>query len=335
MQTVGLNTHIWNNNFKSVILLAGFPVLLLFLLWMFGALLAFSSGQDVYMSINAGAQLVYSYGHWMILAALMWFAIAWFFQTRLLSAAAGAREVTRQDEPELYNILENLCISRGLTMPVLQIIDSPGLNAFASGINEGSYRITFTRGLIDKLDEEELKAVMAHELTHIINRDVRLLVVSVIFVGMIGFMAQFAFRHMIYGSMYRHRNRRSDPRIMIIALVVLTMGYIFSILIRFALSRSREYMADAGAVELTKNPEAMMNALLKISGNDYVEETPADIEQMCIENSHKFMGLFATHPPIEKRIEAISSTTGTPVPRPGENKDKELNKGQNPWVENA
>ena len=173
---------------------------------------------------------------------------------------------------------------------------------------------------------------MGHELTHIINRDVRLLIVSVIFVGMIGFFAQFAFRSMIYGSVSRRRNRQSDGRVMLIALLVLAIGYMFACLIRFAISRSREYMADGGAVELTQNPSAMMRALLKISGNDYVEETPADIEQMCIENSHKFMGMFATHPPIKSRVEALSEMTDTPVPDFSKAPEYNPEAGRNPWV---
>lgn len=318
-----------------MVLLAGFPVLLLFLIWFFVFLLKASHGGSPEIAVQSANDSVINYGHWAILAALAWFTIAWFFHTNMVATAAGAHDVSRTDEPGLYNMLENLCISRGITMPKFQIIESPGLNAFASGINDKTYCITLTRGLIDRLDDDEIEAVIAHELTHIMNRDVRLLIISVVFVGMIGFLAQMLFRTMIYGTAYKSSNRRSDPRIMIIALVVLAIGYIFAILIRFALSRKREYMADAGAVELTKNPDAMMRALMKISGNDYVEETPADIEQMCIENSHKFMGLFATHPPIEDRVEAISEVTGAPKPslvNLNNASDYEINRGQNPWA---
>ena len=335
MRAVGLNTHIWNNNLKSAVLLAGFPVLLLLMIWVFVFLLKASMGLPPQTATVSANNSVINYGHWAILAALGWFIIAWLFHTKMIATASGAREITRSEEPELYNMLENLCISRGIAMPKFQIIESPGLNAFASGINDKTYCITLTRGLLDRLENDEIEAVIAHELTHIMNRDVRLLIISVVFVGMIGFLAQMLFRTMIYGTAYRSRNRKSDPRIMIIALIVLAIGYFFAILIRFAISRRREYMADAGAVELTKNPDAMMRALMKISGNDYVEETPADIEQMCIENSHKFMGMFATHPPIEDRVEAISQATGAPRPNlitMNNASDYEINRGQNPWA---
>jgi heat shock protein HtpX len=222
--------------------------------------------------------------------------------------------------PKIYNMLENMCISRGLPMPKFEVIDSPALNAFASGLNEKTYRIVLTRGIIEALQDDELEAVIAHELTHIINRDVRLLIISVIFVGMISFFAEMAFRTMVHGgrlNFYSRRNKNDGNGaliILLIAVVILAIGYWFALLIRFALSRKREYLADAGAVELTKNPEAMMRALMRIAGRDKIKGMPDEVQQMCIENSHNFMGVFATHPPIDDRIKAISVMTGTPVP---------------------
>lgn len=332
MQAVGLSTHIWNNNIKSGFLLAGFPILLLVLTWLFCFLLAWSGGKTEADLIAFANQGVADYAHIIIGAALVWLIIAWLFHSNMINAAVASESLSRKDNPKLYNMLENMCIARGMKMPALRIIESDGLNAFASGISEKSYTITFTRGLLDKLEDDEIEAVMAHELTHIINKDVRLLIISVIFVGMIGFLAQFAFRSMIYGGLRSRRDRRSDGRVMLIAMIVLIVGYIFAMLIRFAISRSREYMADAGAVEITKNPEAMMRALMRISGNDYVEETPADVEQMCIENSHKFMGVFATHPPIERRVQAISETTGAAIPDLSAGSEYAIDRGRNPWA---
>src|SRR5690606_3172846 len=140
------------------------------------------------------------------------------------------------------------------------------------------------------------------------------------FVGMISFFAEMAFRALVHRPRVNYyRSSRSNDKggaavIFIIALVILAIGYILALLIRFALSRKREYLADAGAVELTKNPEGMMRALLRISGRDKVAGMPDDLQQMCIENSHNFMGIFATHPSIDDRIRAISAMTGTPVP---------------------
>ncbi|MFH1157484.1 MAG: M48 family metallopeptidase [Pseudomonadota bacterium] len=336
MMAVGLTTHIMNNQIKSVLLLMGFPLLLILMTGgFFGAMdAAFqgtpSSGGYPAHDFNwehawqAGLDGILRYGHIVVGAVAVWFLIAWFFHGSMMRAVSGAQPVTRQQLPQIYNMLENLCISRGVPMPKFEIIDSPALNAFASGIGDRTYTIVLTRGLIDRLGDDELEAVIAHELTHIMNRDVRLLVISVIFVGMIGFFAETAFRSLIHGRRPNNYARRSSSGgrngsgalvTMLIALAILAIGYFFAILIRFAVSRKREFLADAGSVELTKNPEGMMRALLRISGNDKVTGMPDDLQQMCIENSRNFMGIFATHPSIEDRVQAISRMTDTPVPQ--------------------
>lgn len=327
LAAVGLTTHIYNNHLKSTLLLLGFPLLMLGMMVAFvTAMNAMMQGgaslQEINWSIafDKGMGSIPRYGLWVLLGTAVWFTVAWFFHTSMMRAATGAVPVTRKEYPKLYNMLENLCISRGIAMPTFEIIDSPALNAFASGINDKTYRIVLTRGLVERLEDDELEAVIAHELTHILNRDVRLLIISVIFVGMISFFAEMAFRMMVFGghaSVYRSRDSRSSSghiAIFLVAMLILAIGYIFAILIRFALSRKREYLADAGAVELTRNPEAMMRALMRISGQDKVRGMPDEVQQMCIENSHNFMGVFATHPPIEDRINTISKMTNTPVP---------------------
>lgn len=200
-------------------------------------------------------------------------------------------------------------MSVGMKTPKIYIIDSPVLNAYASGINEKTFAVTLTRGIIEKLDEKELEGVIAHELTHIRNRDVRLLIISIIFVGIFAFAVNALYRMVIYGSgRRRSKDNNVDGRVFIIALVIAIVAYFFSILFKFALSRKREYLADAGAVEMTKNPDAMANALRKISGNSDLETKSDDVKQMFIDNSPQkglfsaLGGLFSTHPPIEKRI---------------------------------
>jgi len=326
---IGLKTHIWNNNLRSVALIALYPFLIGLIVWgvaLVGAHVyvpgAASSpgpgpiaGPGFETALGNANQFIWQYWPAIFTVVLIWFLIAWFFNTKMIRALSGSHPVTRLEEPELYNMLENLCISRGMKMPRLEIIEDPGRNAFASGIDERSYTVTLTRGLIDALAPDEVEAVIAHELTHIINRDVRLLIVSIVFVGMIGFFAQLFWHTMVRSLMFggRRRDARAMMLIMLIGLV-LWIGYMATIFTRFALSRSREYMADAGAVELTKNPEAMMRALMRISGKDRFAAESPDIAMMCIENSSQFLGLFATHPPIEKRVQALSATTGTPVP---------------------
>ena len=179
-----------------------------------------------------------------------------------------------QEQPRLYNLLENLCISRGITMPRLKVMDTDALNAFASGLNQRQYAVSVTRGLVDRLDDAELEAVLGHELTHIRNGDVRMMVIAVVIAGVISFFAEMFFRMMFHSGipLGRTEQRRRpqgigrrvsrDPhrggadRGRLVAVLV----------IRFALSRSREFLADAGAVELTKNPDAMITALRKIEG---------------------------------------------------------------------
>lgn len=310
LAAVGLHTYIWNNQLRSIFLLLGFPFLLVLLLWMFCAGMSFSEYGRPDLAVQAGWDGVMQYGHIAVMAAGLWFVIAYFFYESMIAAATGARKVTREEYPEIYNLLENLCISRGLTMPSFQIIDSPQLNAFASGLTEKQACITLTTGIIEALPKDELEAVIGHELTHIINRDARLMVIAIIFAGMFSFLA-----HMFWRNMFYSRRDRRDGRMMLIAAIVLGIGYMFSIVIQFSLSRRREFLADAGSVELTKNPAAMMKALLHISGRSQMNDMNGDMRAMLLDDhSSGFMGLFATHPPIEDRIAAISAISGEPVP---------------------
>lgn len=318
MGAFGLQTHIWNNNLKSVLLLAGFPVLLMLLL--FGLSLGYVGLVEPIDDLGEGFSI--AFGHLQRLwpfafaGAALWFVIAWFSYQKIIETSVGARSLTRKEAPELYNLLENLCVSRGLTMPRLNIVETPALNAFASGLTDKSYKVTVTRGLLESLDKDELEAVLAHELTHIMNRDVRLLIISVIFVGIFSFFGELVFRN-IFRSGVRvgghTRSRKGDSRggglLILIAIAMIVIAYLLALLIRFTLSRKREYLADAGSVELTRNPDAMISALQKISGRSKVD-APNDVQQMMIENTQNFAGVFATHPPIEKRIAALVDYAG-------------------------
>lgn len=337
----GLRSHIWNNNLRSLLLLAGFPVLLtmigyaLALIWT-----AFNGRPDYVMEMREvtayfgpglEGDLRYAWSlmprimFGAVLAAGLWFAIAWFTHQFIIDRATGAREVSRKEEPELFNLLENLCISRGITMPRLAVIENRALNAYASGLTEKQYRVTVTRGLMKKLNKDELEAVLAHELSHIRHRDVRLMVVAVIFVGIISFLGEMLARGLFHGGRIRTRGRGRGTGgsggggsgggavlvLLLIAVGLIALAWILAIVIRFTLSRRREYMADAGAVELTKNPDAMISALLKISGRSRLGDTPDEMREMFIENPRVgFMGMFATHPPIEKRIDMLVEHAG-------------------------
>lgn len=316
MGAYGLKTHIWNNNFKSIALLILFPVLILALIY---ACLLFWAG---YIE-GAGTEEGFAFAFdnlpratpYTLAGVGAWFGVAFMGHQAMIDMATKSRPISRSQEPRPYKLLENLCISRGITMPQLKIIQTDVMNAFASGIREKNYTITLTRGLIDNLDDEELEAVIAHELSHIKNKDVRLLIIAVIFVGIISFFGETVVRGVFRTNMPRtSRSRRGGGAnaavLILIAVAIIMVSYGLAMMIRFALSRKREYLADAGSVELTKNPDAMIRALQKISGKAKLN-APAEVREMAFENSRTGIAdMFATHPPIEKRIEALQKFAG-------------------------
>lgn len=315
MGPVGLYTHIKANNTRSVVLLVGFPVLLTGLIWaltvgLMGAGVLPSTG-SIPGDLARATQLLVVSLPLAVVVSLVWFAIAYFANQTIIDLATGARPVSRQDEPALYNLLENLCISRGLPMPSLRIIESEALNAFATGLNPKQYSVTVTRGLMQTLSQDELEAVLAHELTHILNKDVRTMVIAAVFAGIITLLAEVMFRGMRFGRIGSSSDRNKGAGLLLlIAFAVAAVGYVLAIVIRMMLSRTREYVADAGAVELTKNPDAMIGALRKISGHAHIEG-PDSIRAMFLDDGKSdVFHLFASHPPIEKRIEALVKYAG-------------------------
>ncbi len=245
-----------------------------------------------------------------------WFMVAFLGHQTMIDMATKSKSVAKSEAPRPYKLLEALCISRGIIVPKLKIIETPAMNAYASGIRDRNYTITLTTGLLNNLDDEELEAVIAHELSHIKNKDVRLLIIAVIFVGIFSFVGEGIFRGLLRTNLPRNdHHRRSGGSqagaLIFFGLAVIALSYLLAMLTRFALSRKREYMADAGAVELTKNPDAMIRALKKISGRAELSEVPAEVREMAFENPRSgFAGMFATHPPIEKRIEALVRFAG-------------------------
>jgi heat shock protein HtpX len=309
---VGLQQQISANNRKSILLLLAFPALVLAMV--FAVVFFFNFTEDGPPPIDYVIDLFLPTIPITFIVVGIWFTIAFLAHSSMINGAAGSQTLSRKENMRVYNLTENLCMSVGMKMPMLRIIESPALNAFASGLNEKSYTVTLTRGIIEKLNDEELEGVIAHELMHIRNKDVRLLVVTIIFVGIFSFLVQIAFRSVLYGGMSRNR-KKDDGKGMIIILVIALVAYLLSILFKFALSRKREYLADSGAAQMTRNPKALASALRKISNNHHVDEVQSeDVQQMFIENapedtSMNFLGglggLFATHPPIEKRIKIL------------------------------
>src|SRR5260370_28761600 len=196
MAAYGLYTHIASNKFRSMLLLAGL-FLLIYVLVYAGALVAevvINSGASAdYYLAAAGRDLVTAFPY-ATGAAVLWIVIAYFFHQSIVDAVTGGEDVTRQQQTRLYNLLEHLCISRGIPMPKLKVMDSPALNAFATGLNRQQYSITVTTGLLEALNDQEIEAVLGHELTHIRNGDVQLMVVAVIIAGVVGFFGELFFR---------------------------------------------------------------------------------------------------------------------------------------------
>ena len=310
MQAVGLQTHIWANNTRSIVLLAMFPVLLVLVLYglqlvLMGFGIIPGSGGTLGDELAlAGRMLGWTVPAAAVMAAI-WFAIAYFGSQAMIDAMTGARKVERRDNPELYNLLENLAISRGMQTPTLRIIETDQLNAYASGLHEGRYSVTVTRGVINTLTRDEVEAVLAHELTHVINKDVRTMVIASIFAGILSVMAELVFRGLFFSRGSRD-NKNAGPLILI-GIAIAAIGFALAFVIRMMLSRTREFVADAGAVELTKNPDSMISALRKIEGRSTLK-APDEVQGMFLDNQPEkagVMGLFATHPPISKRIEAL------------------------------
>lgn len=313
MKYVGLQSQISNNNFKSVLLLIAFPLLLLGLVWLFFFFFSFYTAEEgssaTIEEINNGFIHTIPF---VTIAVSLWFIIAWFSHATIIRRATGAKPLERKENKRVYNLVENLCISRGIKTPKIYIIEDSSLNAYASGLSDKTFAVTLSRGIIDRLDDDELEAVIAHELTHIINRDVRLLIVSIVFVGIFAFITEIAFRTVLYGG---GRKKKEGGAIFII-LALGVIGLLLSTFFRFALSRKREYLADAGAAEMTKNPLAMASALKKVSKDPWIEAVKReDVAQLFLEHPTKkekknslvsfFNGMFATHPPIQKRIQIL------------------------------
>lgn len=319
MEYVGIHAQQSRNNLLSLILLFLFPCLVIGLLYVFCYILSYI-GNDEYSQIPAYQSAWVSFismAPYVLGGVLIWFIIAYFANTSIINSATGSHSLSRKENKRVYNLVENLCMSQGMKMPKVNVIEDDSLNAFASGINERTYTVTLSRGIIDKLNDEELEAVIAHELSHIRNKDVRLLIVSIVFVGIFALVAELAMRTAFYSDIGRSRNSKDSGGgiiIMLVAAVVAAVGYLFSSLMRFAISRKREYLADAGAAEMTKKPWALASALRKISNDPDIEAvTRDDVAQLFIEHPGKqakgifnsFSGLFATHPPIKKRIEIL------------------------------
>lgn len=334
MRYVGMHTQIMRNNRLTIMLLILFPVIILGMVWVFLALVNyFGNGYydqygNIVHQLDAATVNYYFMNTipWVIVGVGIWFTIAYFANTAMVRAATGARPLTRKENPKIYNIVENLCMKCNMDMPKINIVDDPQLNAFASGIDKKSYTVTLTTGIIDRLNDDELAGVIAHELTHIRNHDTRLLITSIIFVGIVStimsLVIQMMYNAFWFGGLSSRSSDDEDNRgnglsmiaVFIIGVLCCAVAYFFTLLTRFAISRKREYMADAGGAELCGNPLALASALRKISGDPGLNNVKRDdIAQLFIIHPQHFApgmmnffnSLFSTHPDTKKRIEIL------------------------------
>lgn len=235
---------------------------------------------------------------------------AYFFSDSIALSMAGARAVTKEEETGYYNLVENLTIATGLPMPKLHVIETPAMNAFATGRDPKHASIAVTRGLLEKLDKRELEGVLAHELSHIKNFDIRLMTIVVVLVGIIAMLTQYSFR---FGGGNRDNNKGGGAIIAIVGIVLVILAPIIANIIKFAVSRQREYLADASAAYITRYPGALASALQKISIDpNVVPHANSATAHLFISDPLKSFGsrvsgLFSTHPPVEERIARLQA----------------------------
>ena len=289
------------NKRNSVVLAVGMTLLVLVVGGVFGAV--FGSWQ-----VGLGIALV---------VTVLMLVGSWYGGASAVLAMSGARAIRKADDPRLFNVVEELAIAAGIPMPKVYLINDPAPNAFATGRDPEHAAVAITTGLRQKLNRDELQGVMAHEMSHVRNYDIRFAMLMAVMVGVIVLLCDFFWRAAFYGSLGRsRRSSRSNEggggvqAIIIIAAVVLAiLAPIFAMIIQLAVSRQREYLADASAAELTRYPDGLARALLKISG-DPSELAAASratqhlyiVSPLKAKASGRSAGLFSTHPPIHERV---------------------------------
>jgi heat shock protein HtpX len=331
LEAHGLYGHIRNNDLRAAALLAGFALYVGFL-WVAACLLFSSIGFDlrvVQAQLETGRQLgiprwlfgletaahVAAVYAWIpALLLIGWLAYAWEMRARLIREGTGAQSVPRSLEPALYNMVETLAIGASLPMPAVEIIETEALNACASGWTPSDSAVAVTRGLMRSLSKDEIEGVLAHEITHIRYRDVRLMTVAGIFVGFL-----VSGGRMLGGGKDGAPTRNLALRssggagimFALAAIVIGALTAVLAVLSELAISRAREFVADAGAVALTKNPDALICALRKIAAHGEMPALPDHLRAMMIFSPPK--GWLATHPSIESRIAALEEYAGGKV----------------------
>lgn len=286
----------------------------------FGFELWYSRIDDTIDPMQAALRDLHVIAPYLAVGSVTWIALAILGQQIMIGGATGMRVVTPGRLPNLQRMLERLSARAGIATPKLAIIETPEMNAFASGISKDDYTVTFTTGLLERLSPEEIEGVMAHELAHIKHRDVRLMVIAATVTGGIALIFEWIYFLVWHGAGIAISSVASDAAdweidggevfsgwlAMLVCLPILIIAWLIMQLTGLAISRTREYMADAGAAEMTGNPQALISALRKIS-DDCDIDAPTGIMRMCIQVPEPVINLLSTHPSVEDRIAALSS----------------------------
>jgi heat shock protein HtpX len=305
----GLYDHVRRNRRSSVILLMALyiPIYLLLLL--------FTSGGALDRDPTPAGFIAYLF--WLFFCGAfisgIWVWVGYYLQSRRIDRATHARDLSRTEAPDLHNLVEALCISRGQPMPRLQIVETDAMNAYTAGLNVSQYRLAVTRGLLNGLEKPELEAVLAHELAHILNGDVRLMTVANALAGILVFLQTKAHALLLYEiarPLRRGEREKKDVFALTVGVWVIGGFARLSNAIRSSLYKTREFLADAGAVELTKDPDALIRALRKISARYELPGAPTDVMEMCFFNKPTGPKDPTTHPPIDVRIRKLMEIAG-------------------------
>lgn len=282
--------QIAENKRKTVLLILGFVVMIGLIAAAFAAVY-----RDPWIAV------------WTIVVAVIYVLVQYFAAGQLAVMMTGAKQISKKDNQRLYNMVENLSISMGLPMPKVYIVDDPAPNAFATGRDPKHALVAATSGLLDIMDDKELNAVMAHEMSHVKNYDIRVSMIVFGLVCVVGLISDVAFRMMFYGD--RRRDDEGSPMGYALIAFAAIFAPLFAALTQMAVSRQREYLADASAAHATRYPEGMIAALKKLQSHTQpMKSQNVATEALYINNPLRkgmMSNLFSSHPPIEKRIERL------------------------------
>ena len=307
--------HVSGNIFKTWLIMFFFSIFTVGVIYVIAQGFGYGSPHFAGEASEVGGLGIVGFA--LIMAGVMNF-VSYFWSDKIVLGVSGAKLIQKKDNPEIYRIVENLCIAAGLPTPKIYIIDDTATNAFATGRDPKHAAIALTKGILEKLNKQELEGVTAHELSHVGNRDTLLLAVVSVLVGTIALLSDFFMRSMWYGGHRDSDNRGGNTIFLVLAIVAAILAPIVAILIQLAVSRRREFLADASGVLLTRYPQGLASALQKISSDrEPLEVANRGTAHLYIINPLKgqdtkqwLAGLFNTHPPIEVRIKALREMEG-------------------------